>query len=186
MAARLELDANLEGRGLAMLKLAAWLAPTPTQAVKTLQVLKTSRHDQRIVEGVLNGVQLLTTGTPLQPRADHPTIAEQFNLFRISHGTFPLVTALAIAAGTPLECLTNAIQRWHQPNDPVVHPQPILSGRELLQTYGPREGRSPGPWVGELLNVLALAHAESQIQTPDQAHAFAQNWLTGRANDTNT
>ncbi|MEM9245631.1 MAG: CCA tRNA nucleotidyltransferase [Cyanobacteria bacterium P01_F01_bin.153] len=183
MSARLASDASIEGRGLALLKLAAWLAPSGEQAVQSLQRLKTSRHDQRIVEGVLNGMQVFTElgnyqeGLPLRPRTSSLAIADQFKLFRTSHGTFPLVAALAIAAGAPLNSLLEPIERWRRPNDPVVDPQPLLSGREILQTYGPSEGRSPGPWVGELLSALALAHAESKIQTPTQAHSFAQNWI---------
>ncbi|MGD1937615.1 MAG: CCA tRNA nucleotidyltransferase [Cyanophyceae cyanobacterium] len=194
MSARLAADAALEGRGLALLKLAAWLAPSGEQAVQSLQRLKTSRHEQRIVEGVLNGIQVFTglgdaqDGLPLRPRTSPLTITDQFKLFRISHGTFPLVAALAIAAGTPVDYLLEPIERWHHPNDPMVHPQPLLSGREILQTYGPSEGRSPGPWVGELLNALALAHAESKIHTPTQAHSFAQNWLHAHCSppDTNS
>ncbi len=187
MCARLASDGAIEGRGRALLKLAAWLAPNGAIAVESLQRLKTSRHDQRIMEGVLNGVQLLTElgnssgESPLQPRTSPPSIAEQFELFRISHGTFPLVAALAIAAGTPLDYLLEPIERGHRSGDLVVYPQPILSGRELLQTYGPSQGRSPGPWVGQLLNALAIAHAESKIQTPDHAHHFAQNWLQHRS-----
>ncbi|MEM9771434.1 MAG: CCA tRNA nucleotidyltransferase [Cyanobacteria bacterium P01_D01_bin.73] len=181
MSARLASEAAIEGRGVAMLKLAAWLAPDVLRATQSLQTLKTSRHDQRIMEGVLNGIQILAVtddaNAPLEPRTNAPTIAEQFQLFRVSHGTFPLVATLAIAAGTPLDCLLESIRRWHEPNDPVVYPQPLLSGREVLQAYGPSQGRSPGPWVGELLNALALAHAQSKIQTPEQAHSFAQDWL---------
>ncbi len=62
------------------------------------------------------------------------------------------------------------IQRYFTPDDPVAHPQPLISGTDLMAALQLR----PGPQIGQLLLELQLAQVEGLISTPEAAIDWAK------------
>lgn len=151
-------------------RLALVLGPDPDAAVQDLQRLKYSRLEVRAV-----GLVLRT----LAPEAAQPTSErwrsrrEQYRCFQAVGASFPALVTTAIARGKALDPWLEMIARWQTPHDPLVHPQPLVSGRDLMKHLQ----IAPGPHIGQLLTDLELAHIDEQIHTPAEAIALAQQWL---------
>ena len=64
------------------------------------------------------------------------------------------------------------VERYLDPQDPIAHPRPILSGRDLIHDLG----ITPGPQIGELLEAIQLAQAEGLVTQREEALA----WVTQR------
>ncbi|MGA1602018.1 MAG: CCA tRNA nucleotidyltransferase [Prochlorothrix sp.] len=64
------------------------------------------------------------------------------------------------------------IDRFLNPQDPVAHLKPLVSGQDLIQTLQLK----PGPQIGQLLTELHIAQAEGQIGTKAEALALAATW----------
>jgi tRNA nucleotidyltransferase (CCA-adding enzyme) len=82
----------------------------------------------------------------------------------------PGLLAVALVHGYPWSVVGSWLQRFADPHDPVAHALPLVSGHDLMRTLHLR----PSPQVGQLLCQLALAHAQGQISTPDDALALAR------------
>jgi tRNA nucleotidyltransferase (CCA-adding enzyme) len=65
------------------------------------------------------------------------------------------------------------IERFLSPNDPIAHPQPLVTGKDLVDGLALK----PGPKIGELLEAIALAQAEGLVSTRAAAMAWAQQQL---------
>lgn len=147
-------------------KLAQLLVNALDLADVTLSKLKYSRVEQQAVVSILKGwdylTQQLKTG-PLPPR-------EQYHLFKLSGTGFVGVALLALANGVPTPDIMALVQRYLNPEDPVAHPQALISGRDLVQGLALK----PGPQIGELLEAVQLAQAEGLITTRDQALAWVK------------
>ena len=61
------------------------------------------------------------------------------------------------------------LERWRQPNDPLLHPRPPLDGRTLQQQLGIHAG----PDLGRLLDHLCLERAFGRLEPGPQEHAMA-------------
>ncbi len=75
-----------------------------------------------------------------------------------------------------LETVRTLLEGWWEQRTAVVTPPPLLSGHDVMEQLGLR----PGPLVGALLEALREAQAAGEIQTPNEALAFAQRWLAER------
>jgi tRNA nucleotidyltransferase (CCA-adding enzyme) len=181
--AAIELDANWSDLGLTgwmrdqqkvsgtgrswlkIAKLAALVVHDPLLAEQELWHLKYSRAETQAVLCVIRCLPLVYPETL-------PTLSlvEQYNLFRQVGTAFPALTVMAIAIGTPLEAMAPLMQRFLSPQDPVAHPNPPLTGRDLMASLN----LPPGPRIGQLLEAIQLAQAEGKVHTRKQALAFAQ------------
>ena len=99
-----------------------------------------------------------------------PSIAAQFDLFQRAGSVLPGLLAVALVHGYPWSVVGSWLQRFADPHDPVAHALPLVSGHDLMRTLH----LHPSPQVGQLLCQLALAHAQGQISTPDDALALAR------------
>ena len=61
--------------------------------------------------------------------------------------------------------LTHCFERYEE----TVDPPPLVTGRDLLAELG----LSPGPGIGRLLETLREAQAAGEVQTREEALAFA-------------
>ncbi|MBE9112167.1 CCA tRNA nucleotidyltransferase, partial [Nodosilinea sp. LEGE 07298] len=59
------------------------------------------------------------------------------------------------------------------PNDPVAHPQPLITGRDLVQGLALK----PGPRIGELLEAVHLAQAEGLVSCREEALGWVKQQL---------
>jgi tRNA nucleotidyltransferase (CCA-adding enzyme) len=150
-------------------KLACLVSADLEQAERELWRLKYSRAEVQAILSVLQVMpQLRSSGLMAL------TIREQYSLFRTVGTAFPALAVLAVALGTPAEAIAPLIQRFLTPDDPVAHPTPPLTGRDLMaQLQLP-----PGPQIGQLLEAIQLARAETKIATREEALELAKTLIT--------
>jgi len=155
---------------LGIVRLTTLLLPTPTLTIPpthleavalTLTHLKYSRAVSRAV--------LLLLQTLPRLIATPDTLRAQYLFFREVEGAFPALAVVALVAGCPLATIAPLLKRFLDPSDRVAHPQPLLSGRDLIQHLQ----LQPGPHIGHLLTELQIAQAEGKVHTP----ATALDWI---------
>lgn len=153
---------------LKIAKLAGLLSPDPQVAEQELWRLKYSRAE---IQAVMSVITLLPQ---LQAMAVVPLSArDQYYLFRNIGAAFPALVVLAVAVGLSLSTVAPLIERYLTLSDPVAHPVPLVTGRDLMfQLKLP-----PSPVIGHLLEAIQLAHAEGQISTQQEALEFAKTLI---------
>jgi tRNA nucleotidyltransferase (CCA-adding enzyme) len=98
---------------------------------------------------------------------------QQYQLFRTVREAFPAALVVSIAAGVPLTATTVLVDAYLNPQSPIAHPKPLVSGQMLMN----RLSLSSGPIVGQLLAAIELAYAEGQVDDPEAAITFAKTLL---------
>ena len=73
-----------------------------------------------------------------------------------------------------MEKVLPLVERYQLPDDPIAHPQPLLTGRQLMQQLELK----PGPKIGELLNAIEHQQAKGTLTHPDDALAWVQSQMT--------
>ncbi|MGB3138921.1 MAG: CCA tRNA nucleotidyltransferase [Nodosilinea sp.] len=146
-------------------KLSQLLPPELAPAEVTLTRLKYSRAEQQAVLSILRGWQYLHLhqGAALLP------LGQQYQLFKAAGAGFCGVALLSLAYGVPEELVMPLVERYLTPNDPVAHPQPLITGKDLVQGLALK----PGPQIGALLEAVSLAQAEGLVGSHDEAI----NWI---------
>lgn len=153
---------------LAIAKLTCLVAPDPEPAEVELLQLTYSRAE---IRAVTTALKLLPQ---LQPENFSPaqmSLPEQYFFFRTGGAVFPALAVLAVAAGTPVDAIAPLINRYLTPDDPVAHPTPLVTGKDLMQALQ----LPAGPFVGQLLTAIQLAHIEGKITTPAEALKLASH-----------
>lgn len=158
-------------------KLSQLLADPLPQAEQTLTQLKYSRVEQQAVLSILKGWHYLHNhGADLGCQsAIDPSLRLQYELFKLAGAGFPGVALLAWSHNLPTARVRDWLNRYLDPQDPLAHPRPLLSGRDLIQALGLKSG----PQIGQLLEALQLAQVEGQIGSRSQALAWVQHQLEG-------
>jgi tRNA nucleotidyltransferase (CCA-adding enzyme) len=151
---------------LITVKLATLLSPTPETAETQLIGLKYSRSHLRAVCTAVRYLPQLQNKTQMSLR-------EQYFFFLEVKDIFPLVITRAIATNVSPEITDSLIKRYLNFDDPVAHPQPLVTGNDLIQQLNLK----PSPAIGKLLTEIQIAHIENKIFTPNQAIEFARNWI---------
>ena len=153
---------------LAIAKLATLVATDPETAEIELTNLTYSRVE---IKGVTTAIKLLPQLKAIPP--EQMSLAQQYFFFRTAGEVFPVVAVLAVADGMNVEAIALLVNRYLNPNDPVAHPTPLVTGKELMQAL-----KLPSsPLVGELLLQIQLAYIEGKISTPNEAIEFAYQLL---------
>jgi tRNA nucleotidyltransferase/poly(A) polymerase len=110
-----------------------------------------------------------------------------YRFFRDTHGAGVDVLMLSLADHLALVQGDESLERWaricqtvgllfrhfYERYDEVIAPEPLLSGRDLLE----RLGMEPGPAVGRVLRALQEAQATGEVTTTDDALALARSLL---------
>ena len=159
-------------------KLSQLLEDNLAQAEETLARLKYSRVEQQAVLSVLKGWHYLNdhrVDLYDQPATLPRTLRRQYELFKLAAAGFPGVALLAWSHQLPTATIQAWLNRYLDPQDPLAHPRPLLSGRDLIQALGLKSG----PQIGQLLDALQLAQVEGQVSTSSQALAWVQQQLEG-------
>lgn len=158
---------RVSGAGRSWLKVAKLtrLIGTLETAEAELWRLKYSRTE---VQAVLTALKFL----PQMPALVLPTtsLREQYFFFQQVGAIFPALVVLAVAMDVSIEAIAPLVERFLDPRDPVAHPTPLLTGRDLMTQLK----LPPGPQIGQLLEALQIAQAEGKISTPEEALQFAQ------------
>ncbi len=162
----LDLRATLRISGyLGIAKLVCLLPLEPGSAEAQLMRLKLSRVEIKATIQVIKSWQLIQQ----QPELTDWTVRSHYFLFRQVGSLFPSLAAMAIASGISLEALSNAVERYLDPEDLAAHPKVLITGNDLISELGiPR-----GPQIGEILNQIQLATVEGEISTREEAMELA-------------
>lgn len=147
-------------------KLSQLLLPDADQAEATLTRLKYSRVEQQAVISVLKGWAILS---PLVAQSSL-TIAQQYHLFKATGAGLAGLALLALVNGVAESVVMALLDRYLNAQDPVAHPRPLISGRDLIQGIG----LPPGPQIGELLEAIQLAQAEGLVNSREDALAWVK------------
>ncbi|MDB9528381.1 CCA tRNA nucleotidyltransferase [Oscillatoria sp. CS-180] len=146
-------------------KLSRILSPNVAVAEAELTRFKYSRVEQQAVLAILRGwecLQAIATGDNSR--------RQQYHLFKTADSSFVALVLVGLAEGVPFPILNHLIDRFLDKADPVAHPHPLVSGRDLIRELGIRSG----PHIGEMLSAIELAHAEGQIQSSQDALEWIQ------------
>lgn len=158
---------------LSIAKLACLVNQKPELAEIELIQLTYSRAE---IRGVITALKLLPQ---LKPEM---SLSEQFFFFRAAGAVFPAIAVLAVAAGISIGAMSYdkllciyapLINRYLTPSDPVAHPVPLVTGKELMQALQ----LPSSPLVGELLIQIQLAQIEGKVSTPAAAIELASRLL---------
>lgn len=158
-----------ESAWLALAKLACLVGTNLDQAQQAIAALKYSRHELRTVALVVELLpQLLATQH--QPL----TLREQYFFFQNLKDTFPILALVALGYGLEVNALNSLLHRYFDLQDPVAHPVPLLSGKDLIRELN----LAPSPQIGQLLTEIHLAHIEGQIHTQSEAIQWGRSHLS--------
>lgn len=153
---------------LKVAKLAGLLASDPQIAEQALWRLKYSRAEIQAVLAVITLLpQLQSIAIASLPARD------QYHLFRSVGAAFPALAVLGVASGLPIAKVLPLIEHYLTPDDPIAHPSPLLTGRDLMAQLE----LSPSPTIGHLLEAIQLAHAEGKISNQREALEFARTLI---------
>jgi len=149
-------------------KLSQLLPDDQAVAEATLVTLKYSRVEQQAIISILAGWQLLreTGRVTLSAR-------QQYTLFKVTGAGFVGVALLGVAHGLPESVIGPLMERYLNHEDPVAHPQTLVSGRDLIQHLGLK----PGPQIGRLLEAVQLAQAEGEVTSKEEALSWIAEHL---------
>ncbi|MEN9207090.1 MAG: hypothetical protein Q6L50_05010 [Gloeomargarita sp. GMQP_bins_120] len=148
------------------LKLRCLLGDDPAAVEQTLTHLRYSRAE---IAYLVKLVHLWPRFVVLLEQSSVP-IPDQFALFQQAGDVLPGLVALALVQGYPVTQVGPWLEHYADPQDPVAHALPLVTGHDLMQHLG----LTPGPHIGELLRALALAHAQGEIRNRQDALALAQ------------
>ena len=149
---------------LYLAKLACLVPNNPAAAELELERLKYSRYQIRAVVTILRHLpQLLAHATAPM------SLTNQYFFFLDVGEVFPAIALLAAARVAQREPIEALLHRYFTPNDPVAHPQPLVTGNDLIKALH----LSPGPQIGTLLTNIQIARIEGKIATKEEALQFA-------------
>lgn len=164
---------------LKIAKLTRLVSAEPQIAEQSLWRLKYSRTEVQAVLTVLKFLPQLqaivaSDAPDCRDSSRSPASTRDLYFFFQNIGAvFPALAVLAVATNGSVATIAPLIQRFLTPNDPICHPLPLLTGRDLMQQL-----QIPaGPQIGQLLLEIQLAQAEGKISTPAAALNFAQTLL---------
>lgn len=160
-----ELSYTLKISRLAIAKLTCLLNQDITLAEAELLQLKFSKLELRSALAILKGLSQLNL-----LKNQELSLREQYFIFQSLGLLFPALIVSAMANGFSLESLLLLINRYLNPTDPVAHPQPLLTGNELMEALNLR----PSPKIGELLLEIQLGQIEGKVTTIKEAIAYAK------------
>lgn len=154
-------------------KLTQLLDPDYDKAEANLTHLKYSRAEQQAALAILGGTHYIS-----EIADQGNSLSWQYDFFKAVGQSFLGVSVLALAAGVDYGAIAPLIIRFLNPDDPVAHPHPLISGRDLMQQLHLK----PGPHIGRLLEALQRVQAEGLITTPTEALSWAVAQLQRETN----
>lgn len=147
-------------------KLSQLLSDQLDVAEAELTRLKYSRAEQQAILALLKGWHMLQAGAAQGGLSRR----EQYSLFKATGANVLGVGLLGLAKGVDPNLVMPLLQRYLDPQDPVAHPQTLVTGRDLMQVLHLR----PGPHIGQLLEGIQIAQAEGKISSREEALAWAK------------
>lgn len=164
---KFETKFNVSIEELMLAKLTCLVSSIPEEAEIELIQFKYSRREIRAVTTALKYLAIL------QAKTEKMSVREKYFFFLEVGKTFPIIAILAVAKGVDQEIIFALIEHYLDPSDLVAHPQPLVTGNDLIQYLH----LNPSPLIGKCLIELQIAQIEGKIATLDEAINFAKNLL---------
>lgn len=149
---------------LSMAKLACLISQVPVKAETQLLKLKYSRAEIRATATVLKYL------APLQQLNAPMSLREQYFFFLNVGDVFPILAILAAVTEVDWQIIVSLCDRYINPQDLVAHPQPLVTGNDLMQAIDLK----PSPKIKELLTEIQIARIEGKISNANEAIAWAR------------
>lgn len=156
---------------LKVAKLACLIIPDPALAEQELWSLKYSRAEIQAVLKILKYAPALQV-----PHLADLSLRERYGLFKEVGAVFPPLVVYAVAVGVSLDAIAPLVEHFLNPADPVAHPVPLLSGRDLMRGLN----LPASPQIGGLLEAIQVAHAEGTVTTAATALQFARELIQSK------
>jgi poly(A) polymerase len=135
-------------------------------AMQSCKILKLSRNRTKHLKFLLSGRDKLLN--------DSISLAElkKFLAEPYFWDLYELQRAIQRAKKSSITALVNIRRRIKTLGADEIKPKPLLTGHDLI-----RLGAVPGPVLGQLAEEIYIAQLEGQLQTAQQAEAWAIKWL---------
>ncbi|MEA5462300.1 CCA tRNA nucleotidyltransferase [Leptothoe sp. PORK10 BA2] len=140
------------------------------EANRWLTRLKYSRNEGQAIFRVLQTQPYLDQ---MAAQAGDLSRSDQFFMFKAASSSFPAVSLVALSMGIPIDAVAAMVERYQNPKDPMAHPVPLVSGKDLMAQLNLRSG----PQIGQLLNAIENAQASGELTCADEALAWAEQWF---------
>lgn len=162
-----ELQTSVSGKSLSWLSLAKLVNLLPSDIETAQAQLLRLKYSRAAIRAVLTMIQYLPQ--LLSHRDSLMSVKHQYFFFQNVTFVFPGLAVLAVAFGLSVEQIAPLIDCYLNPNDPIAHPTPLVTGHDLIQKLQLRAS----PKIGQLLTEIQIARIEGKISTSEQAFAFA-------------
>lgn len=129
--------------------------------------LKSSRHEIKAVLTILQFYQNLKDSDFIDNKR------KQYFFFKSVGDFFPCLAVFALANDISPDLIFSLMDLYLDSEDAIAHPQPILSGNDIMKNLN----ISPSPLIGELLTEAQIAYIEGKIKTKEDAIDLLRNIL---------
>jgi tRNA nucleotidyltransferase (CCA-adding enzyme) len=145
-------------------KITFLVSTEPNIAEQELMELKYPRNLIRSVTTVLTHLSKID-------KIEKISLQDQYFLFLGLKDVFCVFALLVSVLRGNIKAIAYLLARYFNPHDPVAHPQPLVTGNDLIRELGLK----PSPKIGKLLTEIAIAHIEGKIKTASEALILAKN-----------
>lgn len=154
---------------LKMAKLTCLLSSDVKRAEEMLLNLKYSKLEIRTVLTALKGLQELQVDRTLATN-----LRKQYFFFQLVGGIFPVIFLIGLVTPTiNPNTLEHLASLYEDSNNQIAHPQPLINGKELMQSLN----LSPSPLIGQILTEIQLARIEGRIDSIPEAIEWAKQFI---------
>ena len=154
---------EIKEKWLSLAKLACLTDTNPEIAEQQLTNLKYSRQEIKTVK------MLLQQTSTLEDEKFVNNLRSQYFFFQAVGNAFPTLAIFSLANDIPQDLIKMLIDRYCNNQDVVAHPQPLLTGNDLIKYLQ----LSPSPLIGELLTEVQIAYTEGKISISNKEEAIA-------------
>ena len=151
-------------------RLSCLLPSNEDAANRWLTRLKYSRSEGQAIFRVLQTQPYLER---MAQQGGYLSRSDQFFLFKAAGNSFPAVSAVALSINMPTSSVIALIERYQTQDDPIAHPVPLVSGKDLMRLLNLKSG----PQIGQLLSAIENAQAQGKLTSADDALIWAKDWF---------
>jgi len=148
-------------------KLCCLIANNLEVAQQELTEIKCSNHEIKTVITIIKNLPLLLDYD------SNFSLRDQYFFFLNVQDVFPLLVINLMLYNPHEKILETLIDRYFNPEDLVAHPQPIITGNDLINNLNLK----PSPVIKKILTEVQIAYIEKKIKTKDEALNFAKSFL---------
>ncbi|MTF38188.1 CCA tRNA nucleotidyltransferase [Cyanobacterium aponinum] len=149
-------------------KLACLTNQNPSIAETELINLKYSRQE---IKSVLTILQFTNNLTEIDFQKNK---RKQYFFFQSVGDYFPNLAVFALAHNVSKDLILQLMELYQNPEDAIAHPQPLLSGKDIMKYLN----IAPSPLIGKILTEIQIAYIEGKINNKETAIDFIKNNFT--------